>query len=132
MLCVRLEVVGTGEGLMSTGSERLVRNMKTLVEMTEHLSAVLERYKRSSVELATRVQRGEMLENVFPVIEGPARPREVTEVLSEFEAARHQVRLAMLELGSEQGISISEMGRQLGLSRQLASRLAAEARATDK
>ena len=115
---------------MSSGSERLARTMANLVEMTEHVTEVLQRYKVASIELGTRVARGETLEEVFPAIEGPARPREVTEVLAEFEAARHQVRLAMLELGGEQGITISEMGRQLGLSRQLASRLAAEARET--
>ena len=117
---------------MSSGSERLAVTMKHLVEMTDHLTEVLQRYKTSSMELAARVERGETLEAVFPAIQGPARPREVTEVLVEFEAARHQVRMAMLELGGEQGITISEMGRQLGLSRQLASRLAAESRATQK
>jgi vacuolar-type H+-ATPase catalytic subunit A/Vma1 len=117
---------------MSSGSERLARTIAHLVQMTERLTEVLQRYRASSIELGTRVDRGERLEEIFPAIEGPARPREVTEVLAEFEAARHQVRLAMLELGGEQGITIAEMGRQLGLSRQLASRLAAESRETQK
>ncbi len=112
---------------VSIGSKRLVRDMATLVERTEELREVLQRYRKSSIELATRVSRGEALDEIFPVIEGPARPREVTETIIEFSAARHQVRLAMFVLGDEQGISISEMGRQLGMSRQLASRLAAEA-----
>ena len=112
---------------MSKGQARLARSMSTLLAMTDEVCAVLQRYRASSVELATRVERGDMLEDIFPVIEGPARPREVTEVLTAFAAARHQVRLAMFVLGSEQGISNAAMGRHLGLSRQLASRLATEA-----
>ena len=101
-----------------------------LVRMTDEVCSLLQRYKASSIQLATRVERGEMLEDIFPVIEGPARPRKVTEVLTKFAAARHQVRLAMFVLGSEQRINNSAMGRHLGLSRQLASRLATEASAT--
>jgi hypothetical protein len=50
----------------------------------------------------------------------------VTEAIQEFEAARHQLRLALFSLGKEEGASISEVGRVLGISRQLASRLAGE------
>jgi hypothetical protein len=112
---------------MSTRRRRkFVRKMATLVETTEEVRSVLERYKRSSIELATRVERGDDLQDIFPVIEGPARPREVTEILIEFETARHEVRLAMFELGREQGLSMSEVGKQLGMSRQRASALAAK------
>jgi hypothetical protein len=109
-------------------SEQLVRDMAILVDATEELCVVLGKYKKSSIELATRVGRGEPLDDIFPIIEGPDRPREVTQTLSEFAAARHEVRLAMFMLGGEQGFSISAMGRLLGMSRQLASRLAAEAK----
>jgi len=113
---------------MSIRSERFVRDMATLLQTTEEVFAALERYRASSLELAARVERGAKLQDIYPVIEGPARPREVTEVLVKFEAARHQVRLSMFELGREQGLTMSEVGRQLGLSRQLASVLAREAR----
>ena len=116
---------------MSARRRRFVRKMATLVETTDDVFAVLERYKASSVELAAGVERGENLEDIYPIIEGPARPREVTEVLEKFESARHQVRLAMFELGHEQGLSISEVGRQLGMSRQRASHLVNTARRTD-
>ena len=113
---------------MPSKRSRLVRNMADLIELTDEVCEVLERYRASSLELSDRLQRGEMLEVIYPAIEGPARPREVTEALVRFAAARHQVRLAMFELGREQGVSIAEVGRQLGLSRQLASRLAKEAK----
>lgn len=60
----------------------------------------------------------------------PSERRQVTESIEEFEAARHQLRLALFALGKEEGASISEVGRVLGISRQLASRIAAEADVT--
>jgi len=60
----------------------------------------------------------------------PTERRQVTEAIEEFEAARHQLRLALFALGKEEGASISEVGRVLGISRQLASRLAAESEET--
>src|SRR3974377_2024443 len=114
---------------MSIRSRRFVRHMATLIETAEDVREVLERYIASSVELATRVERGEQLQDIYPAIEGPARPREVTEILAKFEAARHQVRLAMFELGREQGLRMRGGGRQLGAWRQRASALANKAKA---
>ncbi len=115
---------------MSKASKRLVREMTTLVEVTEDLRKVLQRYKTGSAEVAARVDRGELLADALKAESGPMRRREVSDTLAEFEAARHQVRLAMFALGAEQGTSASELGRQLAFSRQLASRLAQEAEET--
>jgi hypothetical protein len=115
---------------MSKGAKRLVRDMATLVEATEDLRKVLLHYEKGSAEVAVRVERGELLTSALEAAKGPIRRREVTDALDEFEAARHQVRLAMFALGSEQGTNASELGRQLAFSRQLASRLATEAKET--
>jgi len=115
---------------MSKGSKRLVRDMAALVEATEELCSVLERYMEGSVDVAGRVERGELLADALGANKGGMRRREVTDALAEFEAARHQVRLAMFALAGEQGTSTSELGRQLAFSRQLASRLATEAKET--
>ncbi len=91
---------------------------------------LLLRYKKASTEIAARVEQRESLADALKAVSGPIRRREVSDTLAEFEAARHQVRLAMFALGEEQGTSISELGRQLAFSRQLSSRLAAEAKET--
>jgi hypothetical protein len=115
---------------MSKSSKRLVREMVALVEVSEDLRKVLLRYEKGSAEVAARVERGEQLTSALEAVKGPIRRREVTDALDEFEAARHQVRLAMFALGSDQGTNASELGRQLAFSRQLASRLATEAKET--
>jgi hypothetical protein len=102
--------------------------MATLVDVTDDLCEVLRRYKKGSTEVASRVERGELLADALGAAKGPIRRVEITDAMEKFEAARHQIRLAMFALGSEQGTSASELGRQLAFSRQLAARLANEAR----
>ena len=46
----------------------------------------------------------------------PTRRRQVTEAIEGFEAARHQLRLALFALGLEEGAWISEIGRALGIA----------------
>jgi len=115
---------------MSRASKRLVRDMATLIDVTDELVEVLQRYKDGSADVAARVERGELLADALEAASGPIVRAEVTDALEKFETARHQVRLAMFALGEDQGTSTSELGRQLAFSRQLASRLATEARDT--
>ncbi|HTU38263.1 MAG TPA: hypothetical protein VMF35_09605 [Acidimicrobiales bacterium] len=50
--------------------------------------------------------------------------------LGELERARHRVRTAVFALGLAEGMTIGELGRLYGFSRQLAARIAAEVRET--
>jgi DNA-directed RNA polymerase sigma subunit (sigma70/sigma32) len=113
---------------MSKASERFVRDKLALVDASKDLRQALRRYEKTSIEIAARVEREESGADALKAAGGPVRRREITDVLERFEAARHQVRLAMFALASEEGTSTSELGRQLGVSRQLAYRLANEAK----
>ena len=48
-------------------------------------------------------------------------------LLAEYEHCRHEMRLAFIGPSLDEGMSIGEIGRTLGVSRQLAARLAKEA-----
>jgi len=114
--------------LVSEKRKDLVRQISALTEATNNMEAVLARYKRAINELAAHVEEGDSVLEAFDEMDGAMlRQRELTETVDEFAAARHQVRLAVLALAIAQGASLSELGRRLGISRQLASRLAAEA-----
>jgi len=113
---------------MSKASKRFVRDKLALVDASKDLRRALLRYEKTSVEIAGLVERGESGADALKAAGGPIRRREVTEALEKFEAARHRLRLAMFALASEEGTSASEVARQLGISRQLASRLAREAK----
>jgi hypothetical protein len=52
----------------------------------------------------------------------------VNEALDVLTRARHQLRLAVTAAGLSEGMSIGDLGRAWGISRQLASRFAKEAR----
>jgi len=113
---------------MTKKADRLVSDISVLADASKTLRKVLLRYERALSTLATRVQRGESVLEAFDAMDGAMRrQRELTETLEELEAARHQVRLALFSLASAQGASMSELGRRLGVSRQLASRLANKA-----
>jgi len=113
---------------MTKKADRLVADISVLAEASKTLREVLLRYERALVTLASRVKRGESVLEAFDAMDGAMRRhRELTETLEELEAARHQVRLALFSLASAQGASMSELGRRLGISRQLASRLTTKA-----
>ena len=111
-------------------SKQLVHSFSELNEVAERLRAVLLRYNKASDQVATLVAEGAHLVPALQSLGGPVRRSEVTDALEEFEAARHRVRLAMFALAKEQGSSFSDVARALGISRQLASRLAAESEKT--
>jgi hypothetical protein len=118
--------------VVSKRTEHLVRQIAALDEATGNLKEVLVRYQRAITGLATHVEAGESVLEAFDGLDGAMlRQRELTETFEEFEGARHQVRLAVFALAKAQGASMSELGRRLGISRQLASRLAAEAEDTN-
>lgn len=115
---------------MSKQGDRLVSDLSELVETSEELRQTLSRYKRASQLLAARIDRGESVLDAFDTMTGPMRRhRELTDVMDEFEAVRHRVRLSLVALAEAEGTSMSDVARRLGISRQLASRLAGEARA---
>ncbi len=111
---------------MSAKSD-FVRDMARVIERSKDLRAVLVRYEKGSADVARRIENGETVADALQAEHGPLRRQEVTEAIAELEGARHQVRLSMFALAKEQGTSISELSRQLGISRQLGSRLAMEA-----
>lgn len=116
---------------MSKKRERLVKSIEELLECSVLLRRQLQQYERAMNRIAERLRKGELAIAASRGTTIPTQRRQVTEAIQEFEAARHELRLALFALGQEEGASMSEIGRVLGISRQLASRLAAEAASAD-
>ncbi|HXW35923.1 MAG TPA: hypothetical protein VEJ87_15215 [Acidimicrobiales bacterium] len=112
---------------MSRKRRQLVRRITELNESSALLRERLRRYEKTMVVIARRLENGELAIAASQGTAIPSQRRQVTEAIEDFEAARHNLRLALFALGKEEGASISEIGRVLGISRQLASRLATEA-----
>jgi len=107
--------------------ERLLRRIAELVACSALLREQLRRYEKAMVKIAEHLESGAPGVTAARGTGIPTERQQVTEAIQEFEAARHQLRLALFALAKEEGASISEVGRVLGISRQLASRLAKEA-----
>ena len=116
----------------ATKRERLISRITELVESSGMLREKLERYEMSMITIRGRLEQGDPALDASRGTAIPAGRRQVTEGIQEFEAARHQLRLALFAVGKEEGATISDVGRVLGISRQLASRLAAEVSKVDR
>jgi hypothetical protein len=112
---------------MSTKRDHLLQRITGLVACSARLREQLQLYEKAMLKIAERLEAGASGIAAAKRTSIPTNRRLVTESIEEFEAARHQLRLALFALGKEEGASISEVGRVLGISRQLASRLAREA-----
>lgn len=111
---------------MEAKRKQLERRLHELVETNTELQVALERYSESNVQLAERIAQGAPLIEAMESMGGAAVREDINGALENVAKARHRVRVAMCILAIEQGTSLSDLARSLGISRQLASRLAAE------
>jgi hypothetical protein len=117
---------------MSKNSDLLTRRISELGEKNDHLRGELLRHKEALAGAAESLESGELTAEAIRAGGAPEMRMDLTSALEDFEKARHQVRLALFAfLALEQEASNTEIGRSLGISRQLASRLAQEAEQAD-
>jgi hypothetical protein len=108
---------------------------RTAVELVENLNQALENL-RSSTRFVEKVARRSitMLENGADTTTAlaaavPSEARSIlNDALKQLDEARHEIRLFAFARSLEQGVSVAELARQYGFSRQLAARYARDAR----
>jgi hypothetical protein len=110
----------------SRNRAQLEHHVVEVIESAERLREALQGYQKQMRKLNALLAKGDPAISAVRVTSMPAGRRPVTKAVDEFEAARHQLRVDLLAAGNEEGISMSEVGRVLGISRQLASRIANE------
>ncbi len=119
-------VAGADEGLSSNDKEAIGR-AEQLVEAMQNLRSILERREQTLREALERQDPTE-----FSVALKDARITEnrdeLNEALFELEQRRRASRVASFRAALDHGVSISELSRIWGFSRQMASRYAREAR----
>jgi hypothetical protein len=74
------------------------------------------------------LRNGTDVSDALTEVQAGAARMALTETLNSFELLRHRSRLALIAAGLAEGMTIGELGRSWGFSRQLASRYAKEAR----
>jgi anti-anti-sigma regulatory factor len=110
--------------------KRLERKMEVLLKRTDELRVALEQFGDTTQRGLALVRAGDvsLVEGLTATRAGKARER-LNKALDQMEAARREVRVAMSDVAVEEGASLSELARALGVSRQLLSRLAISSRA---
>jgi len=110
-----------------TSAEReFEEQLGRLHDAIDTLRTELLHFKEATGSAGTLVGRGTAMVDALACVQGPQLRQDLADALRGFEEQRHRARLAIIALAREQGASISEVGRQLGISRQLAYRLASE------
>ena len=95
------------------GFQREIRLLREALGVTERRLEIL----------CTEVTRGVALHHALREFDAPERRYDLMERLTNFESARHRMRVACFRRSLADGLSIGEISRLWGISRQLASRL---------
>lgn len=111
---------------MSTERRALQLALADLEETMERTQQVLAEAGSTYGTLRTRVAQKVPVADAFSDIAMPWS--DVARQLDELERARHRVRQAVFALGLTEGMTIGDLGRLYGFSRQLAARIAREVR----
>lgn len=108
--------------------DRVIRSLEALIEADEDIR---RRIRANEVLLRRSIRelrKGSSIAETMEAAHTGFGRQSVNEGLDALTAARHELRLAVTAAGIAEGMSIGDLGRAWGISRQLASRFAREAR----
>ena len=102
------------------------RTIASSVALRKHLVST----ERTGRKMISALRRGVAIsKSVETTGASPGELRQSShDLIAEYEHCRHEMRAAFLLPSLDEGMSIGDIGRALGISRQLASRLVKEAR----
>lgn len=96
--------------------------IEELISATAILRSELTTHEAVCYQLLDEVRVDHELSGVLPAIRADTWRSAVTDAIRGFEAARHHVRLLLVAMEVNEGLSIGEVAKSWGVSRQLASR----------
>ena len=112
---------------MATGGrQRLLKAIRAYQDATAEVRALLDEVDQGLGVFAELLESGEPVAALLGGGEASASRRQFVKAMTDFETARRRLRIAVITLGVEQGESMADLARSLGISRQLAYRLQAE------
>ena len=108
-------------------AESLRETLEAMRHTREQLRATEAAYRRA----IRAIQQGLPIGDTLDIIAAPSTRVDLNSALSALEHSRHRSRLSMFAGGIDEGLSISELGRKMGFSRQLAARYVHEINPVD-
>jgi hypothetical protein len=114
---------------MSKKHDAAIRATEQLIEANKEMRRSLQANELLLRRAQKLLEQGGGIRETFHKV-APTDPRlAITLALQKLVKARHQLRLSVFAAGLEEGMSIGELSRFWGFSRQLGARYAKEARA---
>ncbi len=96
------------------------------MELSDELVSMLKAGRNHYRKVRGRLERGATISDAMSAVPVADLRYSLTEMMADFEAARHRVRQLTIARGLAEGMTINELGRLWGFSRQLAARYAKE------
>jgi len=109
-------------------SKRLEKARELLVERADELSVALEQFRSATCAGIELSRQGVSLLDGLDETGGPSVRTNLNMALDAMEGARREVRAAMIGVAIEEGMTVGQLAKALGLSRQLLYRVASEDR----
>jgi hypothetical protein len=113
---------------MEDARHRFSEASRELMAATERLADGLARFRGMNTEALADLDRGMAVSESFARRDSARWSRELAALLDDFETCRRGMRHAAAVVLLEEGRSVKDIGRLFGVSHQLASRFAGEAR----
>ena len=117
---------------MSAARDAVVTDVHRLMASGEELRDLLAESRQGFTQGLSLLEGGVPLDQALADLHTAERRLRMTEVLSRFDECRHSLRISITAAGLEEGMSIGDIGRAFGVSRQLAARFAKEVRSHDE
>jgi hypothetical protein len=111
--------------------DEAIDDLEQLVDAAKRLRDDL-RVKEGLYRRAARsLGRGTDVAKAMKSVKADESRRELTDSLDDFEYFRHRARRSLTAAGLDEGMTIGQLGKAWGISRQLAARYAKEAGGSD-
>ena len=97
-------------------------DLEELILATVELRRQLVTHEAVCRQVLSDVREQAVIGPVLPVVRADLWRSATTDAIKEFEGTRHRARLARVAMSVDEGMTIAEIARSWGVSRQLASR----------
>ncbi len=113
---------------MPAARDAVITDIHRLMASGQELRDQLLESRKGFAHGLTLLEQGTSLSEALADLNSAERRVRMTDLLSEFDECRHRLRISITAAGLEEGMTIGDIGRAFGVSRQLAARFAKEAR----
>jgi hypothetical protein len=108
--------------------ERVIGSLESLLEEGRLVRQAIRENEVVIRHALKEMTQGTTVASTMKQVDAGFGRQNVKDALDALAAARHELRLATILVGLDEGMTIGDLARSWGISRQLASRFAKEAR----